>query len=298
MRRAAMAALLSALLLAGGVPAAADPSAAPLSAAREADLEERLGGRVRGELAFTDMEGRPVRLASSFDGARPVILVMAYYRCPMLCGLVLKGIAGGLAGLDLRLDEDYRALTVSFDPRDTPEAAARKREGAIAAFGGPAGAFAWPFLVGSEAEGRALADDLGFRYAYDERTDQYAHPAAAFVLTPDGRISRYLYGVAFQPRDLRLALIEAGEGRIGTIVDRVLMTCYRYDPASRRYAPYFLGFVRLGGGATVALVSIALAVLWRRERRRKRPPRPGPRPAPQARTAPADRSTPARGGLR
>lgn len=240
-------------------------------AAQEADLEERLGRRVRAGIELTDMDGRKVRLADHLGDGKPLVLVLAYYRCPMLCGLVMRGLVDGFGRLSLRLGEDYRAVTVSFDPRDRPEAAANKRTNVLAALAGAGGGEpppgAWPFLVGAEAEVRALADDIGFRFAYDPATDQYAHPAAVVVLTPDGRVSRYLYGVEPSARDLRLALLEASEGRVGGIVDRVLMTCYRYDPAARRYGPYIAGFFRLGGLAIFATVGSVLAVLWRRERR-------------------------------
>ena len=176
----------------------------------------------------------------------------------------------GLKGLDAPLGRDFRALTVSIDPRDTPTAAAEKQRSTIAALGYPEAKGAWPFLVGEEASIKALADRLGFRFAYDPSTSQYAHPAVVFALTPDGRISRYLYGTSFSPRDLRLALVEAGAGKTGSIVDRVLVTCYRYDPASRRYSPYILGFLRLGGALILAFVTGLLAVLWVGERRRRR----------------------------
>ncbi|AUX44139.1 hypothetical protein SOCE26_056010 [Sorangium cellulosum] len=251
-------------------------SRAPLAAAaeppaREADIDERLGHAIDTALPFTDMAGRRAPLAEHFDGQRPVLLVLAYYRCPMLCGLVLRGLVSGMAKLDYRLGEQYRALTVSFDPRDTPAAAERKRTSTLAGLGGgAAGRADWPFLTGDVPEIRALAGDLGFRFAYDADTDQYAHPAAVFVLTPDGRVSRYLYGVQFSARDLRLALLEASGGQVGTAVERVLMTCYRYDPASRRYGPYVAGFLRLGAAAILTSVCAMLAFFGWRARQRDR----------------------------
>jgi protein SCO1/2 len=164
---------------------------------------------------------------------------------------------------------------VSFDPRDTPESARQKRASTLAGLAHePDSPNAWPFLVGDESQSRALADAVGFRYAYDARTDQYAHPAAAIILTPDGRISRYLYGTSFSARDLRLALVEAGEGRTGTIVDRVILTCYQYDPAARAYGPFMIGFMRIGGGVILVTVSCLLGTLFWRERRQAR--RAGP----------------------
>ncbi|KYF91625.1 hypothetical protein BE17_36090, partial [Sorangium cellulosum] len=223
----------------------------------------------------TDMDGRSAPLAEHFDGVRPVLLVLAYYRCPTLCGLVLRGLVSGMAKLDYRLGEHYRALTVSFDPRDTPDAAARKRKATLSSLSALVKARApapdaWPFLTGEPPELRALAGDLGFRSAYDAQTDQYAHPAAVFVLTPNGRISRYLYGIEFSALDLRLALLEASRGQVGTTLDRVLMTCYRYDPASRRYGPHVAGFLRLGAAGILTWVVALLAFFgWRGWRHRK-----------------------------
>jgi protein SCO1/2 len=241
--------------------------AAALAATAAADLDERLGARLPAALSFTDGSGRRVRLGDAFTDGKPVVLVLAYYRCPMLCDLVLRGAGDALAGVGLVFGRDFRALTVSFDPRDRPEAAARKQETLLQALGRPDAAPAWPFLVGEAAAVRALADAVGFRYGYDASTDQFAHPACLIVLTPDGRIARYLYGIRFRPVDLRLALDEAARGRIGGIVDRVLLTCFRWDPASRRYGVYVRGVLR--GGATLMLLVTggALALLWRRERR-------------------------------
>ncbi|WP_438015212.1 SCO family protein [Sorangium sp. So ce315] len=248
------------------------PEGAFLEPTRGVDIEEHLGRPVGRELAFTDMDGRRVRLGDYLADGKPLLLVLAYYRCPALCGLVLRGAVEGLKLLPYRLGEHFNALTVSFDPRERPAAASQKRAVTLSELGADAQAPAWPFLVGDEAATRALAEDLGFRYAYDPATDQYAHPAAVFVLTPDGRISRYLYGPELSARDLRLALLEASRGDIGTLVDRVIMTCYRFDPASRRYGPFLLGFLRLGAVAILITVGGPLAVLWWRERRR-----PGPR---------------------
>jgi protein SCO1/2 len=252
-------------------PLAAAPALPP--AAQEVDIEEQLGRRLDGDLEFSDMDGRRVRLGDSFRGDKPVILVLAYFRCPMLCGLVLRGVVKGLESLQYQLGKEYRALTVSFDPRDTPKAAREKRESALGALGlrvsDPA---AWPFLVGPERASRALAEQIGYRFAYDPRTDQYAHPAAAIVLTPDGRISRYLYGIEYSPRDLRLALVEAGEGKIGTILDRLILTCYHYDPATRAYGPFVVGFMRIGGVFIAVSVLALLVAMARGERRRRAHP--------------------------
>jgi protein SCO1/2 len=207
-------------------------------------------------------------LGDSFRDGRPVVLTLAYFRCPMLCGLVLSAVARASAELPFTPGDDYRFVTVSFDPKDRPADAARKQAAAVGTLGTGARKDAWSFLVGGPAEIHALADTLGFRFVYDERSEQYAHPAAAFVLTPDGRISRYLYGTDFSPRDLRLALVEAGSGKVGTIVDRILLTCYRFDPATRRFGPFVRGFMRVGGAFILAAVGLTLALLLRADRRR------------------------------
>lgn len=278
MRAVGGAALLACALAAGTAGAQgkfSNPALAPdipPPVTRDADLDEHLGAKLDPSLAFTDDEGRAVHLGDALPGGAPVVLVLAYYRCPMLCGLVLRGVVDGMNELSLDPGKDYRALTVSFDPRDTPAAARDKRNHTLAALRRQGeGGRCWPFLVGEEPSVRALADAVGFRYVYDPRTDQFAHPAAAIVLTPDGRISRYLYGVTFSARDLRLALVEAGAGRTGGIVDRILLTCYHYDPASRAYGPFIIGFMRIAGVLILATVVVLLVALFRRERRRRFP---------------------------
>jgi protein SCO1 len=267
------AAALSVISLATAAAAAdLDAPARPGPAAAEgADLQEHLGAPVDRSLELTDMDGRKVHLGDYFDGQRPVLVVLAYYRCPTLCGLVLRGAVEGLSELGYALGDQYRAVTVSFDPRDDAASARKKRKSTLAALShAPAREGEWPFLVGDERSTKALADEIGFRYAYDERSDQYAHPAAIFALTPDGRISRYLYGVRFSALDLRLALVEAGAGRIGTLADRVLLTCYRWDPATRRYGPFVTGFLRIGAAVILGVVVVLLAVMFHGERRRRR----------------------------
>jgi protein SCO1 len=256
-------------------PALAGPTVLP-RAVQQVDLEEHLGRALDRAIVLTDMDGRRVHLGDELPGDAPVVLVLAYYRCPMLCGLVLRGVVTGMQKLSFQLGRQFRALTVSFDPRDTPEAARKKRASTLAGLGqGVTASPQWPFLVGDEPAIRALAGAVGFRYAYDSRTDQFAHPAAAIVLTPDGRISRYLYGVDFSPRDLRLALTEAGEGKVGTIVDRLLLTCYHYDPAARAYAPFIIGFMRIGGVIILVTVAGLCSALFLGERRRRRALPPG-----------------------
>jgi protein SCO1 len=254
MRRVAWLAALFASSVALGRPALQD-----------VDIEEHLGAKLPLQLPFVDENRRPVQLADYFRDGKPVVVVLAYFRCPMLCDLVLGSIAESLARQHLVLGRDYRALTISIDPKDTPAGASLKQRTLLQATNQLGAVDSWPFLTGARASIAPLAARLGFEYAYDDKTDQYAHPACVFFVTPDGRISRYLYGVKFRPLDVRLALDEAAHGKIGGIVDRVLLTCFRYDPATRRYGWYVRGILRGGAALTLVVVGGFLALLWRRE---------------------------------
>jgi protein SCO1/2 len=238
--------------------------------ASDVDIDEHLGRMVPAGLAFSDPDGKTVHLGELFDGKRPLVLVLAYFRCPMLCDLVQQGVVSALRGSGLRAGGDVRAVTVSIDPQDTRGNARLRQTGLLTALGGaiPAPAGAWRVLTGQEDQIRALAESLGFRYVFDPRSGQYAHPACAFVLTPDGRISRYLYGTTFRPFDMRLAAVEATAGRIGNVADRVLLTCFRYDPSARKYGVYVLGVMRGGSALVLLLFSVGMMALLRRDRGR------------------------------
>lgn len=232
------------------------------------DIAERLGEKVPLDATFTGPDGKPFRLDGLLGRGRPVVLSLIYYNCPMLCGLVQGGLSRAMRESGLTLGKDYDALTISFDPRETSALSAERQRGYLQAVGRPDGAASWPFLTGEEPEIRKVTDAVGFRYAYDEKTKQYAHAAAVFVLGSDGKVSRYLYGIEYPGRDLRLALVEAGEGRVGTSLDRLLLTCYRYDAVSRRYEPYVVGFIRIAALAVFGGLAVTLAVFWRREVKR------------------------------
>ncbi len=231
-------------------------------------IEEQLGAKVPPGARFVAADGRTVELGSLLSHGRPVVLTLVYFDCPMLCGLVLEGLARGVKQSGLELGKDFDAVTVSFDPRDRPAVAAERQRAYLQAAGRPGAAGAWSFLTGEEHDIRALTDAVGFHYAYDAASKQFAHPAVVMVLMPDGRVSRYLYGVEFPPKDLRLAVVEAGGGRVGTALDRVLLTCYRYDPSTRGYAPYALGVIKIGAALGVGVLAVALGVFWRREWRK------------------------------
>jgi protein SCO1/2 len=247
------------------------PTDLPAAVLEDVGIEERLGNPVPLEGDFVDWEGRPFRLRSAFDGKKPVVLALVYYDCPMLCGLILSGMAKAMRESGLVLGRDYEAVTLSFDPQEKPAQAAERRRGYLQSLGASDAVGAWPFLVGSEAASRTVADAVGFRYALDPATGEWAHLATIFVLTPDGRVSRYLYGIEYPPKDFRLAVVEAAGGKVGTSFDRFLLTCYRYDPASRKYEPYAWGFVRAGGVVVlVALTGLIGGLLWRERRAKAR----------------------------
>jgi protein SCO1 len=243
------------------------PRGVPPPVLEDVSIVEKLGGAVPLDTAFVDGKGAPFRLGSAFDGKRPVVLALVYYDCPMLCGLVLSGAAKAMRENGLALGKDFQAVTISFDPGEKPAQGEERRRGYLQSMGRSADGAEWPFLVGTAEASRAVASAVGFRYARDLANGEWAHQAAIFVLTPDGRVSRYLYGIEYPPKDFRLALVEAAGGKVGTSFDRLVLTCYRYDPASRRYEPYAVGFLRIGGALVLAALGTLIVGLVVRERR-------------------------------
>jgi protein SCO1 len=234
----------------------------------EVAIAAEFGENVPLDLPFVDADGRSVRLSELFSD-RPVILHLVYYECPMLCKLSSDGLLRALSTLSLKLGEDFSIITVSFDPREGPELSARARDLAIDRCGRAAVEKGWIFLTGEEAAIAELCESVGFRYTFDKVTGQFAHASGAFILTPDGQLSRYLSGVEFAPRDLRLALVEASAGEIGTAADQVLLMCYMYDPSSGKYGVAIMTAVRIAGIATVCSIGLAIYTMLRRERRRR-----------------------------
>jgi protein SCO1/2 len=254
------------------VLASAGKAASQLGGETPAELEgieivDRAGEVVPGDLIFVDEAGESVRLARYFEGGRPVLLQLVYYDCPMLCTLVLNGYVKGAKELDLLPGKDYEVVSVSFDPADTPELAAAKKKSYVTSLGGSDAVSGWHFLTGEEEQIRVLANALGFRYRWVAEKEEFAHAAGMFVLTPEGKISRTLYGIEFAARDLRLSLVEAAEGRLGTPFDRLLLYCFQYDPETHKYSLVAVNVMKLGALATLIALGAFLTVQWSRERR-------------------------------
>lgn len=245
---------------------------------------EHLNGQVPGDATFLDETGRPVRLGQYFDGRRPVVLNLAYSRCATLCNMVLNAAVRALQETTWSVGEEFDAVTISIDPRETTAVASERRGRVLAQYNRPSGARGWHFLTGSESQIRRVADAVGFQYRYDRAQDQYAHPAVTMLLTPDGKVARYLYGIQYRPTDVRVGLLEASQGRSISTVERLILYCYHYDPQGQGYVLWAMRVMRLGGVATLLALGTFLTVMWTRERRR-RPPGSHPPAAPTSAAA-------------
>jgi protein SCO1/2 len=250
----------------GYVPAPVSVHGAPAEL-EGVDIDvKKLGAALPLDLPFVNEEGRTITLRNVLRPDRPAILQLGYMRCPMLCSLVLDGFAAAIRETGLEPGHDFTPVTVSFDPRDTPARAAEVRERYVAQAARDGLDESWRFLTGEARQTRRLAEAVGFEYERDAHTGEYAHPAVLIFLAPDGRVTRYLYGASFAERDFRLALVEAGEGRVGNTLDRFILTCYRYDPNQRSYTPYAMGALRVGGGIFLVVLVGLLVPLMRRDR--------------------------------
>ncbi len=230
------------------------------------NFEQRLNEPVPLDLEFRDEANNKVHLAD-YVHDKPVILVLAYYRCPMLCTEVLNGLVRALLDIPFDAGKEFQVVIVSFDPREKPELAAAKKKTYLERYGRPGAEAGFHFLTGEDDAIRPLAQAVGFHYHYDPRNDQFAHPSGIMILTPSGVISRYFFDIRFSPRDVRLGLVEASAHRIGSPVDQILLFCFHYDPAEGKYGPVIMNFVRLGGVLTLLAVGTFVTVLWRKERR-------------------------------
>ena len=225
-------------------------------------IEQHLDEQIPPDLTFRDETGKPVRLGDYF-GKRPVILNLVYYQCPMLCGEVLSGLESALRVLKFDVGKEFDVLTVSFDPRETPDMATKKKAEFLKRYGRPGAAAGWHFLTGPQESIDALTKAAGFQYQYDPKTGQFAHATAIAILTPEGKIAQYYYGVEYAPKDLRLGLIQASENKIGTLADQVLLYCYHYDPTTGKYGAIIARVLQLSGLATVLLLGVLMTVLIR-----------------------------------
>lgn len=233
---------------------------------QEVGLDQKLNAQVPLDLKFKDEDGRTVTLGQYF-GKRPVILTLNYYECPMLCTEVLNGLVSSLSVMNFTIGKEFDVVTVSFDPRDTPELARQKKAAYLRRYKRAGAESGWHFLTGADHEIAVLTRAVGFRYAYNAKAGQFAHASGVMVATPEGRLSHYFYGIEYGPRDLRLSLVEASDHKIGSAVDQVLLACFHYDPSSGRYSMTIMTLVRAAGLLTVGLIAGAIVVMRRRERR-------------------------------
>lgn len=228
-------------------------------------IEQRLDAQVPPDLAFVDDAGHAVKLGDYF-GKKPLILNLVYYNCTMLCGEALAGLTGSMKMIKFDVGNEFDVITVSFNPKETPDIAAAKKADYLKRYGRSGAASGWHFLTGPPDSINALTKAVGFQYQYDATRNQYAHATAIMVLTPQGRISRYFYGVDFPPKDLRMGLVEASQNKIGNAVDQVLLYCYHYDPAIGKYGAVVSNMLKLGGGITILFLGVLILVLFRLEK--------------------------------
>jgi protein SCO1/2 len=252
-------------IAAPGVPSQTVPK--PLL---EIGFDQKIDEKLPLDATFRDEHGNGVALGS-FYGQRPVVLGFVYYECPMLCTQVLNAITATVSTLTFTAGKDFELVLVSFDPRETPAQAAAKKAEYLARYKRPGTEEGWHFLTGDEAQIKRVTSAAGYRYTWDEQTKQFAHPTGIIVTTPDGRNARYLFGIEYGPRDLKFALVEASEGRVGSVVDNLLLYCYHYDPMTGRYGVYIMRTLRIAGVATVLFLGMFIVVMVRRERSQQTP---------------------------
>lgn len=236
----------------------------------EARIVEKLGATVDlNSTTFKDEEGKNVILSQYFQKEKPVVLMLVYFQCPSLCNFVLNGFNQAAKKLKLTISDNYEVVTVSINPKEGPNLAKQKKAAYVREYGRLSGEKGWHFLTGTEEQIKKLAAQVGFGYVYDPKIKEYAHGPGIFVLTPEGKISRVLHGIEYP--DLKLSLLEASQGKIGTLLDRVLLYCYRYNPNAKGYSLYALNIVKCGGFITLLILSVTLFVFWRKERKKMSP---------------------------
>jgi len=231
---------------------------------KQVSIDQKLNQAIPLNLSFRDENGAPVQLAQFF-GKKPVILTLVYYNCPNLCTQVLNGVESGLKELSMDIGKQFDVVTISIDPTESHVLARVKQEMYVGMYGRPGAAQGWHFLTGDEPQIKQLADAVGFRYAYDPDTKQFAHYSGIMLLTPEGKLSRYFYGIQYPSRELRLGLVEASEGKIGTPADQILLFCYHYDPATGKYGLLISRVIQIGGALTVLILGVGILILFRGE---------------------------------
>jgi protein SCO1/2 len=282
-KRAAILAALAALpalaqpgqpappLASRSMKAALDPATLPASL-QGVGIEQRLDQQIPLNLEFRDEYGQKVTLSKYFEAKKPVLLAPVYFRCPMLCTQILSGLEGALRAVSFNPGKEFEIVAFSFDPKDSPESALSKKELYLRRYRRPDTKNGWHFLTGDETNIKALLDALGYRVKYDPKTDQYAHASGVMIATPEGRLSKYFYGVEFSPRDIRLGLVEASEDKIGNPVDAMLLFCFHYDPATGKYGAVAMNLVRFAGAGFALFGGVFLLIMFRRDFRRDRNP--------------------------
>ena len=233
---------------------------------KKIDVVEHIGDQIPMDLTFTDEDSNHVSLDKYFaDEKKPVILTLVYFNCPMLCNYLLNDLVQELQKMPWKPGDEYKILTISINPTEKPSLARAKKENYLTSLNKPGSEAGWSFLTGKESQIKKIADAVGFKYYYDEKSKTYAHPAVLTILTPGGKISRYLYGLTHKVQDVKLALVEASEGKLGTTTDRLLLYCFHYDPNARGYVLFAGNVMRVGGIIALILVGVFLLILWKKD---------------------------------
>ena len=247
----------------GARPESGNVSTGLPPAVKDVGIDQRLNEQLPLDALFKDDQGRDVRLGDYFKG-KPVVLALIYYSCPMLCNQVLNGMLSSVRQVSFNAGEEYQIVASSFDARETPQLAAAKKQTYVKAYNRASGNAGWHFLTGDEANIKRVTDAVGFRYKWDDKTNQFAHASGMFVLTPEAKLARYFYGIEYRPRDVRLGLVEASQSRIGTPVDTLMLYCYHYDPRTGKYGPVIMNIMRVAGVITLGLIAGMLLMFRRR----------------------------------
>lgn len=233
-------------------------------------VDQKLGAHLPLDSKFRDETGKEVALSEYFGpGRKPALLALVYYDCPMLCNQVLNGLTGALMALKFDVGKEFDVVAVSFDPRETPEMAAAKKKHYVDRYRRPGTAQGWHFLTGSPESIKAITETTGFRYVWDDKTNQFAHGSAVILITPEGKVAQYYYGIEYSPKDMRLGMIEASKEKIGTVVDQLILFCYHYDPTTGKYGAVAMNFLRLGGILTMLVLGTFMFVSFRRDAKKQ-----------------------------